>query len=202
MKSAKKKLANQTANSAWPFKLDHVNTWAYWESAFTPEECQRIIDIGTGRFMKKGTTGGADKQYVRDSEISWLYSCDDMEWAYRRITDIITNLNDQFFQFDLFGLCEGMQFTRYTAPGGKYGMHIDSQYDGLVRKLSFTLQLSNPADYEGGELCLYVGDEPQKMSRAQGYVAVFPSYVLHEVTPVTAGTRHSLVSWITGPPFK
>jgi PKHD-type hydroxylase len=201
MKSAKFKPKSQTANAAWPFRMDDVNGWAYWEQAFTPEECQKIIDIGTSRLMEKGTTGGENKQYVRDSEISWLYSCDNMDWAYRRITDIITNLNERFFKFDLFGMCEGMQFTRYTAPGGKYGMHIDNQLNGLVRKLSFTLQLSNPADYEGGDLCLQFG-EPERMSRAQGYVAVFPSYVLHEVTPVTAGTRHSLVSWITGPPFK
>ena len=40
------------------------------------------------------------------------------------------------------------------------------------------------------------------MRRDQGYVAVFPSYVLHEVTPVTKGTRYSLVSWVTGKSFK
>jgi len=197
-----KPVKTQSPNSAWPFKLDHVNNWAFWESAFSPEECEQIIQTGTDRLMTKGTTGGKDKQYVRDSEISWLYSCDDMEWVYRRVTDIITDLNDKYFQFDLFGLCEGMQFTRYTAPGGRYGLHVDSSLDGLTRKLSFTLQLSNPADYEGGDLCLQFGDEPERMSREQGYVAVFPSYVLHEVTPVTAGTRYSLVSWITGPPFK
>jgi PKHD-type hydroxylase len=197
-----KSIKTPSHNAAWPFKLDHVNQWAYWESAFTPEECEQIIRTGTDRLMTKGVTSSKDKQYVRDSEISWLYSCDDMEWVYRRVTNIITDLNDRYFQFDLFGLCEGMQFTRYTAPGGRYGLHVDSSLDGLTRKLSFTLQLSNPADYEGGDLCLQFGDEPERMSRAQGYVAVFPSYVLHEVTPVTSGTRHSLVSWITGPPFK
>ena len=202
MKRAKKTQPFQTANAAWPFQMDQLNDWAYWEQAFSPEECQKIIDIGTSRLMKPGITGGADKQYVRDSDISWLYSCDDMEWAYRRVTDVITSLNERFFRFDLFGMCEGMQFTRYQAPTGRYGWHTDRQTNGLTRKLSFTLQLSDPATYEGGDLCLQFGDEPLKMSRAQGYVAVFPSYVLHEVTPVTAGTRYSLVSWITGPPFK
>ena len=112
------------------------------------------------------------------------------------------SLNSQFFKFDLFGLAEGMQFTKYTAPGGKYGTHIDRITGGLTRKLSFTLQLSDPADYVGGDLQLHLGDDPLKMNREQGYVAVFPSYVLHEVTPVTEGTRYSLVSWITGAPFK
>lgn len=190
----------QTSNSAWPFQLDELNNWAYWEKAFTPEECQQIIKIGTDRLLQKGTA--VNNKEVRDSEISWLYSCDDMEWAYRRVTDIILSLNEQFFKFELFGLTEGMQFTKYTAPGGKYGAHIDRITGGLPRKLSFTLQLSDPADYAGGDLQLHLGDDPVNISRSQGYVAVFPSYVLHEVTPVTSGTRYSLVSWVTGKPFK
>jgi PKHD-type hydroxylase len=107
-----------------------------------------------------------------------------------------------FFKFDLFGATEGFQFTKYTAPGGKYGRHIDSSPGTLIRKLSFTLQLSDPKDYQGGELCLYLGDKGEVMKKEQGHVAVFPSYVLHEVKPVTKGTRYSLVSWITGKPFK
>ena len=196
----KQETVNQTANSSWMFRTDQTNQWAYWDKAFTAEECQRIIDIGNSRTLARGTA--ISKQEVRDSDIAWLYSCDDMDWAYRRITDIITSLNERFFQFDLFGLIEGMQFTRYVAPGGRYGSHIDRIMDGPVRKLSFTLQLSDPADYEGGDLQLWNSDDPEVMSREQGYVAVFPSYSLHEVTPVTAGTRYSLVSWVTGPPFK
>ena len=191
----------QTSNSAWPFQLDQLNNWAYWEQAFTPEECQRIIEIGNSKLLTKATVAG-DNDQIRDSDITWLYSCDEMEWAYRRVTDIITSLNDRFFNFDLFGLAEGMQFTKYEAPGGKYGAHIDRITGGLVRKLSFTLQLSDPAEYEGGDLILHTSDDPEIMSRAWGYVAVFPSYLLHEVTPVTKGTRYSLVSWVTGQPFK
>jgi predicted 2-oxoglutarate/Fe(II)-dependent dioxygenase YbiX len=72
----------------------------------------------------------------------------------------------------------------------------------LIRKLSFTVQLSEPEDYKGGDLCLYLGDKAEVMKKEQGFVALFPSYVLHEVKPVTSGTRYSLVSWITGKPFK
>jgi hypothetical protein len=63
---------------------------------------------------------------VRKSEIAWLYPSDDLDWCYRRMTDIIMDLNNRFFQFDIFGATEGFQFTKYTAPGGKYGRHIDS----------------------------------------------------------------------------
>jgi len=192
----------QTPNPAWAFNLDPVHSWAYWDNAFTKEECERIIELGNSKTQKQATTRGGDVSKVRKSEVAWLYPSDDLDWAYRRLTDVITNLNERFFKFDLFGATEGFQFTKYTAPGGKYGQHIDSAQGNLVRKLSFTLQLSDPKDYKGGDLCLYLSDKPEVMKREQGYVALFPSYVLHEVKPVTQGTRYSLVSWITGKPFK
>jgi predicted 2-oxoglutarate/Fe(II)-dependent dioxygenase YbiX len=65
--------------------------------------------------------------------------------------------------------------------------HIDSAPGTLIRKLSFTVQLSEPEDYKGGDLCLYLGDKPEVMKKEQGFVALFPSYVLHEVKPVTQG---------------
>jgi len=192
----------QTPNPAWAFNLDHVHSWAYWDNAFTKEECERIIELGNSKTQKQALTRGGDVSKIRKSEIAWLYPSDDLDWAYRRLTDIITNLNERFFKFDLFGATEGFQFTKYMAPGGKYGQHIDSEQGTLVRKLSFTLQLSDPKDYKGGDLCLYFRDKPEVMKKEQGYVALFPSYVLHEVKPVTQGTRYSLVSWITGKPFK
>jgi PKHD-type hydroxylase len=96
----------------------------------------------------------------------------------------------------------GLSVHQVQAPGGKYGRHIDSAPGTLIRKLSFTVQLSEPEDYKGGDLCLYLGDKAEVMKKEQGFVALFPSYVLHEVKPVTSGTRYSLVSWITGKPFK
>jgi PKHD-type hydroxylase len=191
----------QTPNPAWAFNLDPVHSWAYWDKAFSKEECEKIIEIGNDRTAKEAKTRGEDTK-VRKSEIAWLYPSDDLDWCYRRMTDIITDLNERFFQFDIFGATEGFQFTKYTAPGGKYGRHIDSAPGTLIRKLSFTVQLSEPEDYKGGDLCLYLGDKPEVMKKEQGFVALFPSYVLHEVKPVTQGTRYSLVSWITGKPFK
>lgn len=194
--------AQPNVSSAWSFNLDPVYSWAYWEKAFTKEECEKIISIGNSRVQQQATTRNGEKNKVRESEITWLYPSNELDWAYRRLTDIITNLNDRFFKFDLFGAMEGFQFTKYTSPKGRYGKHIDSSPGTLVRKLSFTLQLSEPSSYKGGELCLYLSDKAEVMSREQGYVALFPSYVLHEVKPVTQGTRYSLVSWITGKPFK
>ena len=47
------------------------------------------------------------------------------------------------FHFELTGLFEGLQFTRYEAPSGKYDKHVDRTFNSLIRKLSFTVQLSD-----------------------------------------------------------
>ena len=210
-KSASKKTKSQTApnvkivqpSTVWPFELDYVEDWAYFQGAFTPEECGKIIEIGNARIVDKSRIRGNNIiDDIRDSVNSWILPCDDSQWIFRRVTDVIVDLNSKYFKFDLYGFIEGFQFTRYDAPGGKYDQHIDRGLNTWTRKLSFTLQLSDPKDYVGGDLELYYGKEPTIPTKEQGFVAVFPSYVLHRVTPVTKGTRYSLVAWITGPSFK
>jgi PKHD-type hydroxylase len=82
-----------------------------------------------------------------------------------------------------------------------YGWHQD--YGGEIsRKLSLVLQLSDPSEYEGGNLQVKTSSEPQTVKKQRGFIAAFPSYVLHQVTPVTKGNRQSLVAWVSGPQFK
>ena len=210
-KSTTKKKASQSAPSVkfeqpstvWPFELDYVEDWAYFQGAFTPEECGKIIEIGNARIINKSSIRGNDiANDIRDSKNSWIMPSDDSHWIFRRVTDVIVDLNSKYFKFDLYGFIEGFQFTRYDAPGGKYDQHIDRGLNTWTRKLSFTLQLSDPKDYVGGDLELYYGKDPTVPNKEQGFVTVFPSYVMHRVTPVTKGTRYSLVAWITGPSFK
>lgn len=190
-------------NPSWAFDTDTTQNWAFWDKAFSPEECQQIIQIGEKRILENATIQGGKHDFsIRESTVAWLYPSDDMDWVYRRVTDVITNLNNQFFKFDLFGLVEGFQFTKYEAPSGFYGMHIDKTLGSRIRKLSMTLQLSAPEDYEGGELALQFSKDADILPKEQGKVVCFPSYVLHEVRPVTKGTRYSLVAWVTGKAFK
>ena len=190
----------KSANASWPLKLDKVHFYSYWQGAFTKEECKKIIQIAKKKGMIKGTT--RSKSDVRESKISWLYSSDEMEWAFRRVTDMVLDLNKRFFNFDIFGLNEGFQFTNYKAPSNKYGKHVDRSSDFIVRKLSISIQLTDPKEYEGGELYLYEDDQGVLMDKKQGTLIMFPSYVLHEVKPVTKGERNSLVTWVTGNQFK
>jgi len=191
-------------NASWAFELEKINAWAYLEQAFTPEECQKIIDYANG--FKKINAGVSNKSElnnkIRESKVVWITPDSDVGWVYQRMTDVITKLNAGYFNFDLFGFTEGFQFTEYNAPSGYYGKHVDSMFNGTVRKLSFVLQLSDPKDYEGGELQIHLCGTPDVMKKEQGTLIVFPSPTLHEVTPITEGRRYSLVGWITGKPFK
>ena len=82
-------------------------------------------------------------------------------------------------------------------------------YWGKVRKLSMTLNLTTPDQYKGGNLKFdfgpHMGSRRFKTCqeiRPQGSMIVFPSFLHHQVTPVTSGTRYSLVIWSLGKPFK
>jgi len=197
-----KKIIPKFNNSSWNFQLDKVNSYAFYKEVFSKEECEKIIDLGKNKGFIEGLTMGG-KSNLRDSYISWLYPTDkDTDWLFRKTTDLILFLNDKYFNFDIFGLNEGFQFTNYKAPSGKYGKHVDKSYNFPVRKLSISIQLTNPEEYEGGELFLYDGDDGVIMEKSQGSLIIFPSYVLHEVTPVTKGERNSLVTWVTGNQFK
>ncbi len=188
-------------NPSWNFYLDRVHPCAFYGNVFSKEECEKIIKIAKNKGLIQGVTLG-DTTNVRESKICWLYAADDLEWAFRKLTDIILDANDRFFNFDIFGLNEGLQFTNYKAPSDKYGRHTDRRLGTVVRKLSISIQLTDPKEYEGGELYLYEDDKGAKMKKEQGTLIIFPSYILHEVKPVTKGERNSLVAWVTGKQFK
>ena len=70
------------------------------------------------------------------------------------------------------------------------------------RKISLSLQLTDPSCYRGCDLVLEAGDGPYSAERTRGTLIAFPSYVLHRVTPIESGIRKSLVIWVAGPEFR
>ena len=111
-------------------------------------------------------------------------------------------MNAQHFRFDLTGFGEALQLTNYDqSENGMYGWHQDYG-GGVSRKLSMAVQLTDPSEYEGGNLQVMTSSEPQNVRKQRGLIAIFPSYVMHQVTPVTQGSRQSLVTWVSGPAFK
>ena len=197
----KKEKFNST--TVWPFNVDDLETWAYYNNVFSKEECEKIITLGNKIGVKEAVLEkGSINKKIRDSKISWIYPNNESVWIYRKITEAVSELNSKFFKFDLYGFIEGLQFTHYQAPSGNYKKHIDRYLGIFTRKLSLTIQLSDSSSYKGGDLLLYDSPNPRLCPKEQGKLILFPSYVLHEVKPVTKGERYSLVAWITGPQFK
>ena len=197
---------NRLKASHWDFFNDQIEKFSYWEDFLTQKECKNIIKIGNKNKpikAKVGNIGKAKKELkIRDSNINFLYPNEENEWLFRRLTDVILDLNKKFFKFDISGLSEGVQFTHYKTPDGMYKKHVDMGLGFQVRKLSISVQLSDPSTYEGGDLLLHQDSLPTKMPRKQGTLLMFPSYTLHEVTPVTKNERYSLVCWVNGKQFK
>ncbi|SDN52547.1 PKHD-type hydroxylase [Lutimaribacter pacificus] len=85
-----------------------------------------------------------------------------------------------------------------TEGGGQYGDHVDNALMGGARTdLSFTLFLSPPDSYDGGELVIADRVEDRAFKPGQGGAVLYPSDTLHRVAPVTGGTRVVVVGWIT-----
>jgi PKHD-type hydroxylase len=94
------------------------------------------------------------------------------------------------------------RFNRY-AGGGHYGVHVDGAVlyhatsNQTVRSdLSATLFLTEPEDYDGGELCIETAFGVQEVKLGAGDMVLYPSSSLHEVRPVTRGARTCAFFWI------
>lgn len=112
------------------------------------------------------------------------------------------------FQFDLDYSSINVQYTKYQ-KGDFYTWHTDDDFNAThkkhqnVRKLSITAAL-NVGSYEGGDLQIILNyqKEPRTMRLEFGDALVFPSFTQHQITPITEGIRYSLVSWVSGPPWR
>lgn len=114
--------------------------------------------------------------------------------------DIISAINGAHFGFDVQGI-ETPQYMVYR-EGDHFGWHYD-RGDGAdrPRKLSMTLQLSHTSDYEGCDLQAFTGNGILTAKRERGSALAFPSFLMHQVTPLTRGERRALVVWAYGAPF-
>jgi len=142
---------------------------------------------------------------TRITDIKWIRLDKNTHWLFKKIIDKIIDVNGKNFDLQLKFL-EDLQFSEYTEEKrGFYSKHRDDgnkkSLDNYVdiRKLSFTIQLTDDKEYEGGELIFHIDDEEKKAPKSKGTIVFFESDIVHEVTPVTKGVRHSLVSWVQGP---
>ena len=168
---------------------------------FTPEECSRLIAEFSPNLEPAWVESldVAQSASIRKSSAVFVPLNKSTNWVFERLGKTIREINDAVYGFDVSQFREGFQFTRYEV-GEYYGPHFDIGPGKLTeRKLSLTVQLSAPDEYTGGELIIY----PEFVApKDQGTMTVFPSFMCHNVCPVTTGVRYSLVSWLAGPPFR
>ena len=203
------------------------NCW-HFQSAIPENICNDIIKLANEKKIEKAVTGNklTDKKIdensegyinnlkkVRDSNVTWL----EEPWIYNEIIPYIERANaNARWNFD-WDFLEQCQFTRYK-KGQFYDWHRDSFDEpnnkpsvplehNKIRKLSVTLNLTDPKEYTGGELEFDFqntgpGKKPEtyicKEILPKGSLVVFPSYIWHRVKPVTSGERNSLVIWNLG----
>ena len=200
--------------------------YRFWKNAVRGIDCDNIINEYENLALSEASVGSVDvigancskhgvDTNVRDSKVNWL---DANNALTRTIWSYILDANLLYFNYQLEGH-ESVQFTRYekdefykwhTDSGGNFD-EVDSKIENGtmtkmegIRKLSASLQLSKPEDYEGCELEFYNGDnEPEKLPiKGQGTIIVFDSVSWHRITPAISGTRYSLVMWARGPRFQ
>ena len=195
----------------------------YFQSAIHPKTCDEIVQFALTQKEERAITGSDPKpkasQYKeifekRQSNIVWLNE----RWIFNILQPYIAQANRSAGWNIQWDWSESIQFTKYKL-NQFYGWHQDvndkkyegmnENYNGKIRKLSIIVTLVDGSEYEGGDLQInfrhrYMNENIKTMDeiRPKGSVIVFPSFIWHRVTPVTEGTRYTLVNWNLGWPWQ
>jgi PKHD-type hydroxylase len=181
------------------------NAFMVWNDFFAATELDAYEAYGDRMVHEKAILAvkGDNDDAIRITEIAWLEHNRETEDLYERVLQVVRRLNSEIYHFDVTGL-ERIQYTVYSgSKGGHYHWHIDHGPHNLKpRKISMSIQLTEPSQYEGCELQFQVSNSIGVAPRARGAIIAFPSFFLHRVTPIISGTRKALVVWATGPEFR
>ena len=179
------------------------HTYWLWEGVLSKEFCNSAlaqVDWATA------TPGGVTSANIIDvnerrTDIIWQSFMQPLGCIARTYIGIANQSAGWGYEISSQG---DTQIGRYkSSDEGHYDWHVDAgpPQNGVQRKLSISILLSNPSDFEGGEL-QFKEMEDRKILTAQGSIVVFPSFIEHRVTPVTKGVRYSAVTWASGPSFR
>lgn len=187
--------------------------FVYWDNFFSESDLQNIEQYCLSHGVEKSKIISSDNTLiskdVRNSEIKLHYANHNNEWLFFKLLKVAELINDNFYRFDLLGF-DHFQYTEYNGPGTMYDYHTDMIFGEniplgheICRKLSFSLILSDPHEYQGGDFEITLTSRSaDKVEQKRGRVIAFPSYLLHRVTPLISGSRRSIVFWAVGPKFK
>ncbi|MDT8856933.1 2OG-Fe(II) oxygenase [Paracoccaceae bacterium Fryx2] len=174
--------------------------------AFSPQDCADLVALAAGAALRDAAlVGKATNHGIRRADLVWVDDLPDSDWVMARLIGVVAEANRAGYTFDLSEFAESAQIARYGAERqGHFDWHSDIGAGALAsrRKLTVVVQLSDPATYRGGGLELRPDSAIIDASPDLGTATVFPSFVLHRVTPVTEGVRWSLTLWAHGPAFR
>ncbi|MBW2998253.1 2OG-Fe(II) oxygenase [Candidatus Woesearchaeota archaeon] len=197
---------------SWKSLINYTNN-----PVLTDIQIDKVKNIAYELGMDEGRTGFSgmekteeekkwEKKNVRNSKISFI-PFEKMPEIYESIYNGVNFVNKEHMGFKDLQLQELGQYTEYGL-NNFYDYHTDFNFlkanpgTSLVRKISVSILLSDPSEFEGGELELLLGKDPMVFSLKKGHALTFASFILHRVRPITKGIRRSLVLWFGGPSFE
>jgi PKHD-type hydroxylase len=188
-------------------ELNDPQNYYYYTNGFNSEELDKVYkDVATLDFEQATTIDSkSNGKEIRSSSVKWIPNTSQWSWLYFKLMDLAVQANNALWHFDLYSVQDLIQYTEYYATeNGHYTWHQDfGPGNPSLRKISITVQLSGPDEYEGGDLEYWKGgNDIIKAPRDKGLVFIFPSYMMHRVTPVTKGIRRSFVLWVGGEHYK
>lgn len=180
------------------------------QNVLSYELCDKIVAIQRKKGLQPGVVWDG-KAFVQDDSYRVVDTADileeDVPELYEILADVVGELNDNEFKFNIYGIFDDAIFMEYRAANVNHGnsffnWHVDAgaSYTSL-RKFSIVIGLNNPEEYDGGDLLLQNGGTEYKVRLRKGDLAAFPAYINHCVTPVSRGVRNSIVVFIVGPRF-
>lgn len=145
---------------------------------------------------------GGDSE-VRRTKTRELKDRETYGWLYDIVTGVFTSANEQM-RYDIApAMNDPIVLLRYDADDeGYFQWHADTMPFDMTRKMTVLVPLSDPSEFEGGSLQFLQNGALAEIKQEPGRPVVFPSWLIHQVTPVTKGRRYSLVAWIRGPNWR
>lgn len=176
---------------------------------FSKEEIEQILFLEKVMTFKNGEVGdnSAVQENIRNCKLSWIALNESTEWIYNKIGFHAGEANYDLFNYDITAL-EALQYTKYIgSDSSHYTWHFDimGNYSNMVRKFTGVLMLSDPSEYDGGNLKVIINGDvtcPNNIRLNKGEIAWFDSTFPHTVEPVTSGCRRCIVIWALGPNTK